>query len=1121
MGFSDLPLRWVGALLACCLLSTAAAAPTEPVPPRTAPNLEGKTDRALRYSAQNRDFVITNGAEFFNRPLYGSNTAFRVDGGDKPEFSVYLPGRGGNLRFGLRSSLGTVWLHDARHIVTRYRPGELLYTLEDPALGPGARLELEALAYGRTNGLIVRVRGERLLAGTDLLVAYGGGNGQRGARDGDIGTERVPISEYFQFKPEFAKEDRFHLNAQGFVVDGKVAQLALVTSATPSITLSDASRWARVADLLASGPGEGEKVALLRIPLSRDAVHVSLQVTRSDADVELKEYLDVREPAADKPASVSPYQLAAAYAPQELATQFEATRAHFAAIRDRVRVETPDPYLDAAVAALNIADDATWDEPQGAVMHGAVAWRAKLLGWRGPYSLDALGSHDRARRNIDQWIARQNVSPVREGVPPPAENTHLARNPAGLHVNGDIMGSHYDMNVGFIDVVFRHLLWTGDVEHARTLWPAIERHLAWQRRLFRREFGPERLPLYEAYASIWASDNMQYHGGGVAYQSAYNIFHNRMAARIARLIGQDPTPYEQEAERLDRAMRRLLWMPERGAFAEFKDLLGDQLIHPSYGVWTFYHTLDSGVPTRQEAARMAQDVYRHLKRIPIAGPGVPADRAYHVLPSSRWMPYLWSLNNVVLAENLHTALALWQAGDNTRAYELTMGSVLASLYMGISPGNIGAMNYLDVYRRESMRDFADGVGVMSRAIVEGLFGVRPDALAGVLTLAPGFPRDWTRARLTHPSVGLSFAREGAVDTWTLGQSSHRFHRFVLEIPAPRERLVSATVDGRPVPWTAVPALGGGKLRVEAPWRERAVVRLTWSGAPIDAAKATVTPGFHPSHVNRQQGEFMGFEPRPGTETAQPACSLEAPAWTARAVARLEPVDLAPYLNDRVSRIFQRGKYRAPRSPFVSLAMPSQGIGAWAGDVNAFVQVDDEHFRKEGGVGLPGGVFFKTPRNEDPNVLFTSRWDNYPQAATVPLQGRATRAYLLMAGSTNAMQTDVVNGEVVIRYTDGTREVLQLRNPETWWPVDRDYFIDDYQFRLCGKAPVRVDLKTGRVTVPGPQSKGRRDRERIDGGAANVLDVALDSSRELASLELRTVANEVVIGLMAISLERLP
>jgi hypothetical protein len=231
------------------------------------------------------------------------------------------------------------------------------------------------------------------------------------------------------------------------------------------------------------------------------------------------------------------------------------------------------------------------------------------------------------------------------------------------------------------------------------------------------------------------------------------------------------------------------------------------------------------------------------------------------------------------------------------------------------------------------------------------------------------------------------------------------------------------------------------------------------------------------------------------------------------------VDLSGAFNAKVTDIFAPGKYRSPRSPYVSLAIPAQGIGAWAGHVKATANIDDAALRASGGaVKLANGLRFKTPA-DGANIVFTSQWDNYPDEATVALTGRAKRAFLLMAGSTNAMQSRVTNGEVIVTYTDGTQTRMALRNPENWWPIERDYFIDDYQFQLCGEAPVRLDLKTGTVNIPGPDSKGRTSRESIDGGAANILDIDLDATRTLKSLTVRSVANEVVIGLMAVSLER--
>jgi hypothetical protein len=42
---------------------------------------------------------------------------------------------------------------------------------------------------------------------------------------------------------------------------------------------------------------------------------------------------------------------------------------------------------------------------------------------------------------------------------------------------------------------------------------------------------------------------------------------------------------------------------------------------------------------------------------------------------------------------------------------------------------------------------------------------------------------------------------------------------------------------------------------------------------------------------------------------------------------------------------------------------------------------------------------------------------------------------------------------------------------------------------------------------------------VPGGAATMLDLVLDPQKELQSLTVRALANEVVIGLMAATLQR--
>src|ERR1700748_3460572 len=76
----------------------SAASSPEEIMGGIRPLLINNTARPLRYTPDGDDFLIHNGKEFFNRPLYGPNNPFRIDAGDLPEFSLYLPGHGGNLR---------------------------------------------------------------------------------------------------------------------------------------------------------------------------------------------------------------------------------------------------------------------------------------------------------------------------------------------------------------------------------------------------------------------------------------------------------------------------------------------------------------------------------------------------------------------------------------------------------------------------------------------------------------------------------------------------------------------------------------------------------------------------------------------------------------------------------------------------------------------------------------------------------------------------------------------------------------------------------------------------------------------------------------------------------------
>lgn len=1195
------------------------------------PNFLDTIARPLRYQPRGTDFVTVDGAEgkastkeTFNRPLYGSGTAFRVDAGDRPEFSLFLPGRGGVLRLGVRRGDHALWLIDAESIEAVYRPGSMLYSIRDPILGEG-ELRLTVMVSFVDEALLAKIEFRRNAEGVaandiELIAAFGGASGERGSRNGDIGTEKLPVREFFQLKPEHCKDNRIEIAPDRFTLTAKTATLIGRSQPAMNWSIADAEKWASPTDLLASAASD--------IPV------VVGRVTLKDAPVFIR--IDRRAHPTTQPNAPLPREI--------VESDFEADLAESELLRgqiaNRVKIDTPDAYLNAAVAALNIGAEGTWDTQQKAVMHGAVAWRNKLLGWRGAYWLDALGEHDRLRQHLNNWLPGQNVDPIPPQIPPAEASANLSRNEDALHSNGNLTDNHYDMNLVAFDALFRHLLWTGDLDYAKQVWPTIERHLAWEQRMFRREFGAEKLPLYEGYACIWASDDLWYNGGGATHSSAYNAFHNRMAARIAKAIGVDPMPYEQEATAIERAMREHLWLNDTGHFAEWKDLLGEGLVHPDAAAWTVYHSVDSRIATPTEAWQLARYAATALPRLPITGENVP--EGTFQIATTDWFPYQWSTNNVVMAESAHTALAMLQANRTDDGFALLKGAILDSMYMGQCPGNVGMATPLDMARSESQRDFADGCGALSRAIVEGLYGITPDALDGTLTIAPRFPATWDRARLDHPSVHFAFTRSGDVDTFELHPRTEAFKHVELIVPAPRDSKPTATVDDQPVAIEPVlDSVGVPRYRLRfAATGKPQTVRITWTGKPIQPAtreflvvrghplklklevdeierlddpesvtldsvtsrngflSAVVTglPGRHTLFAKVRQGEARWVWPieldvrepieilsvaeqTPGSIAftvrnnrreklpgdvwleldgkRQPldlslgahdektfACKVDAPG-THRIVVglgdrvigqgavadfttalapdvRLDSVDLSTIFNDRITQIF-RNEYLAPRSPFVSLAVPKQGIGSWCKPAKQF-DVDDSGLRalagKSGGIfTLPNGIRFATPASADAkNSAFVSQWSNYPKSIALPLTGHARRAYLLMAGSTQSMQSRFDNGEVIVTYTDGSTDRLALRNPETWWPIDQDYAIDDFAFRYTGAIPPRIDLKTGTIRIRTlAEAKGKG--QTIEGGAATVLDLPLDPQKKLKSLTVRAIANEVVIGLLGVTLQR--
>ena len=751
-------------------------------------------------------------------------------------------------------------------------------------------------------------------------------------------------------------------------------------------------------------------------------------------------------------------------------------------LSERIKFETPDPYINTLGPALAFAADGDWDGKTW--LHGCVGWRMPLAGWRAAYVGDVLGWNDRAVSHFDAY-AKSQVTNVEATIPHPAQDStlNLARAEkrwgTQMYSNGYICRNperndqmhHYDMNLNYIDELLWHFQYDADSAYMRKMWPVITRHLAWEK----RNYDPDGDHLYDAYCCIWASDALYYNGGAVTHSSAYNYRGNKLAARIAEIIGENPEPYRQEAEAILQAMNQRLWMKDKGVWAEYQDAMGLKRLHESPAVWSVYTPVDCGACSPEQAWEATKWVKTHIPQIRVEKTGLKT------IATSNWMPYSWSINNVAAAEVMHTALAFYEAGHPLWGNELLKANVMDQMYYGLCPANFGQISYYDAARGECYRDFGDCIGISARTIIQGLFGIIPQALDGRCIIRPGFPSEWDSVAIRTPYLSYKYTRKEGVERYEITQHFRQPLKIVIRQDCGE----------------------GGYRDVEGTCEQHQVIEAQLPEFRMRLTDPIVKGG------RRQQG-------------------LE---WQLRGDEVSSPQALDKLFNANVSDIF-KNRYLSPRPQTTTLQIPVQGIGEWC-HPQLTADINDSVFRSliHKDVIVLAGIPFRTPK-QGRNIVYTSLWDNYPDSVVIPVSGniprqvRASVAHLLMAGSTNHMQSRIDNGLVIATYDDNTRDTLALRNPDNWCPIEQDYYIDGHAFYAANPRPLRVCLgKAGSDGQPivsrdlgsELQITGVYGRE-IPGGAAQILSMPLNPQKKLRSLTLRTLSCDVVIGLMAVTLQ---
>jgi hypothetical protein len=663
--------------------------------------------------------------------------------GDKPAFAYFAPtdvGKMGTLYVGLITPRGGKWLHDFAEIESVYQPELTRHIVADPILSGGS-LELTAVPLSSAEGFVLRLRWIHPSPESVRLVwIFGGASGYN--------TNYSARIDKLQLSSDDAKGNALHVWGDSFSLTAP--------------TMKGRELWGRCdlpgrllskdAGAVAGGPLSVEQAGPSKTPVatfagdwlpSQEAVQLFFCLGNA-ATLE----------AVSRPS----------------ATTFSDSVKFYRTLAKRVEITTPDPYLDLAVQAMVVANDGLWQPP--ALLHGAMSWMEHFLGWRGWYGSDALGWHDRVRSSILAHAARQLQQGDNRGAIP-----HMLEDPEGVY---------YNMDEVFLDQVYYHYNWTGDRALITSLFPVLKGVLAWEK----RRLDSDDNALYENCLNTWISDSHWYSGGDCTQASAYMYRAHCLAAEAAQAAGDDPSPFLQEATRIQKAMNDKLWIGPSGHYAEFIDRLGLGRMHTEPELPTIYFPIDFRVTDQFQAYQMLRFTETSLRN------ETDIPRGGRLVWSSNWAPnynrtYTHSTYDLVYAEALNLAIAYYRTGQFDKAYELVKG-VYAGMYMGGIPGGLSCHAYTNGQQRAN-EEFGDAISMFARTVVEGVFGILPEMQREIIHISPGFPRDWKDASIATPDLAYRYHKTDS--EVSLEVSTVRPARVHFRVPIPDARLGDIFING--------------------------------------------------------------------------------------------------------------------------------------------------------------------------------------------------------------------------------------------------------------------------------------------------------------------------------------
>jgi len=1069
-----------------------------------------------RYEAIDGAIVGHNPGYYNNRPLYINNTDAFILTGDKPIARLakdhYLYG---TFMMAIERNGKVKWLQDCDQITSAYRPGKMSWQIGDKEF-PGLKVNLEIVPMATTIGMTIRAKAEGTIEGDKLIWIYGGAKWYKNnylSHFFDVFVSPKMIN--WGFDPNdcnFNKIENSTLNSKVSYNEEDVCFGTIVNCSEPcDVKECDASKW-NDGQFLFSKSQDYPLLSGSCILHEGTPVFFSFETFSNSADAKLKAYND-----------------------PIIAFRNGIKRTDL--FNERVKINTPDEQLNSIVKAQVAAVDGTWYPP--VFVHSGMQYNTAFPGWRSIFGGTMFGWHDRVLEEAKYYINSQvKVSDKKEAKADPKILLALQHSDSRFYGAGHIEKDQlfYNMQSQFFDQIIEDWRFTANQELESILRPALELHLQWLADCF----DPDGDGVYTSYLNTWPTDSQWYNGGGTAEETSY-AYRGHLAARdMAKKAGDKKSEEHHTAmlEKIKAGFFQKMWITQFGHSGSYIEEGGHKRLHTDPWLYSIFLPIDAGLTSYQQAIESVYYSEWALQNDLMPNGG-------RMVWTSNWTPGRFSVRELWPGDNYALALSYYQAGLPNDAWEILKGTFVETGYNGVVPGNLGG--------KQGGIDFGDCVPTFTRAIVSGLFGYNPDYPNGIVRFRPQFPKNWKYSSIELPDVKIHFKSNANVSTYSIELNNPASLEVLL--PVQCNGIEYVTVNGVKSTWELVPAAGESLIKVKITSTKK--VEITYKlkksvpyympeslignvgdDLKIEIKEARIIDvvdsqgvfkkfnksnnfilgtlsnniGFHTFFVKVKIGSAeqwrvfrIKISDPIGDKSKQAKFVREVPAnasWSC--------IDISKDLNTDVTKIYDQ-LYLTPRANTVSVRIGTDGYSLWT---HPFWNLSRPVINLDNVKGLldnqsrlitPQKIpFLWNPVWGFKNIAFTSLWDNYPSKIDFQVNSKGDAIYFLVAGSTNMMQCQIANAVIRLNYSDGQTDSLELIPPLNFWSLcpiaGQDYTDEKDKFCLPDELPHRVQL-------------GENCR-------AMLLNLKMRKGVELKSITLETLSQEVVVGLMGISIMKL-